>query len=447
MARSFVLLFFCLLMVTVSHAEPDEQQRALIQELFPKATRIEKKLSDYPVYPVYQLSQLLGYAYESKYITNLTGYSGKPIDLMIGIDVEGDFTGVHVVNHHEPVFLHGLGEEPLFEFVDQYKGRSLTEHIVVNSRKAGSDAGRDNGVVYFDGVTSATISVIIINDTILSSALKVARNKLEAFAQAPAARPKAGLYEPLTWQQMLGRDYVGRWRISLEQAEAEIGSALDSYPEVPQPEPGEAFTDIYFAYVSAPMIGRNLLGDQRFQWLTDNLKPGEQMLAVMSRGLFTHVPDDFRPGTVPGRLLLEQSDLVVELRDMNRLDSETRLVAEGMPEFEKVHLFKMGGSGGFNPGAKAQLVLTLSLPKNHLVVDRVTFKKPLHLPQELFELVEAEEPVLRQAAWVGLWQDRWVQITILVISLVILRDGSQCVDSLVRQKQQRRGEILAVEVV
>lgn len=420
MARSFVLLFFCLLMVTMAHAEPDEQQRALIQELFPKATRIENKLSDYPVYPVYQLSQLLGYAYESKYITSLTGYSGKPIDLMIGIDVDGHFTGVHVINHHEPVFLHGLGEAPLFEFVDQYKGRSLTEHIVVNSRKAGSDAGGDNGVVYFDGVTSATISVIIINDTILSSALKVARNKLEAFAQAPAARPKADLYEPLTWQQMLDRDYVGRWRMSLEEAEAEIGSSLDSYPEVPQPEPGEAFTDIHFAYVSAPMIGRNLLGDERFRWLTDNLKPGEQMLAVMSRGLFTHVPDDFRPGTVPGRLLLEQSDLVVELRDMNRLDSETRLMAEGMPEFEKVHLFKMGGSGGFNPGAEAQLVLTLSLPKNHLVVDRVTFKKSLHLPQELFELVETEQPVVRQAAWVGLWLDRWVQITILVISLVVL---------------------------
>lgn len=422
MAKPLALLLVCLCLVSTARAELSEHQQALIQELFPKATRIEDKLAEYPVYPVYQLQQLLGYAYESRDISDLTGYSGRPISLLIGIDTDGRFTGVHVVDHHEPVFLHGLGEAPLFGFVDQYAGRSLTEHIVVNSKKAGADAGGANGVVYFDGVTSATISVIIINDTILSSALKVARNKLEAFAQAPAARPKADLYKPLNWQQLLDQGYVGHWNLSIDAAEVAIGNGLGNYPGVPEPEADEAFTDLYYAYASAPMVGRNLLGDRNFERLTDNLKPGEQMLAVMSKGLFTHVPEDFRPGTVPGRLLLEQSDLVVELRDMNRLDSDTRLVAEGMPEFEQVHLFKMGGSGGFNLGADAKLVLSLALPKNHLVVDRVAFRTPLQLPQALFEQVAMASPVEqgRAPAWVGLWQDRWLQVAVLVISLTVL---------------------------
>nr|WP_166262404.1 NosR/NirI family protein [Marinobacter salicampi] len=413
------MVLIALLGMPASAEVPDGQQ-ALIMELFPKATRIDPRRDDYPVYPVYQLNELLGYAYESRDVTNLAGYSGKPINLLIGISVDGLFAGVHVLNHHEPVFLHGLGEEPLFGFVDQYTGRSLTEHIVVNSKKAGTDAAGEGGVVYFDGVTSATISVIIINDTILSSALKVARNTLEAFAQAPAARPKADLYEKLSWQELLDRHYIGHWRLSVEEAEDSIGSGLDRYPAVPQPEPGEPFTEIFFGYANAPMVGRNLLGDEAYGRLMADLKPGEQMLAVMSRGLFTHVPDDFQPGTSAGRLFLEQGQLVVELRDMNRLDSDTRFQAGGMPAFDKAHLFKMGGSGGFNPGAEASLVLSLALPRNHLVVDRASFRTGLDLPQELFEPVEATPEVVRQAAWVGLWQDRWVQITILVVSLVVL---------------------------
>ncbi|WP_166267651.1 NosR/NirI family protein [Marinobacter caseinilyticus] len=416
----FLALLMAILWLPPVHADINEHHQALIQQLFPKATRIEDKLSDYPVYPVYQLNQLLGYAYESSDISDLTGYSGRPINLMIGIDADGHFAGVHVLDHHEPVFLHGLGEEPLFEFVGQYAGRSLTEHIVVNSKKAGTDSGGDGGVVYFDGVTSATISVIIINDSVLSSALKVARNKLEAFAQAPAARPKPDFYQPLTWQQMLDQGYVGHWRVSVTEAEALIGNGLDRYPAVPEPGPEEAFTDIYYAYASAPIVGRNLLGDASYERLVSNMKKGEQMLAVMSRGLFTHVPDDFRPGTVPGELLLEQSDLVVELRDMNRLDADTRLIAGGVPDFAKAHLFKMGGSGGFNPGADAQLVLSLALPRNHLVVDRLSLRSPLALPQDMFELVAPPKEQYRQPAWIGLWLDRWLQITMLVISLVVL---------------------------
>ncbi|MCH4562470.1 NosR/NirI family protein [Halomonas sp. EGI 63088] len=419
--RTLVLLIASMLVLAPTlRAEPSPEMQAPIQQLFPKATRIEDKRADYPVYPVYQLSELLGYAYESRDISDLTGYSGKPISLLIGIDVDGDFTGVQVMDHHEPVFLHGLGEAPLFGFVDQYPGRSLTEHIVVNGKKAGSDAEGD--VVNFDGITSATVSVVIINDTVLSSALKVARNTLEAFAQAPAAQPRADLYEPLSWQQMLDRGYIGHWRLSVEEAEAMIGNTLDAYPEVAEPEPGEAFTDIYYAYASSPMIGRNLLGDAAFVRLTDDLKSGEQMLAVMSNGLFTHVPDDFRPGTVPGRLSLEQSDLAVELRDMNRLDSDTPLQADGMPHFEQAHLFKMGGSGGFNPGADASLVMNLALARNHLSADRASFRTEMNLPPELFERVEVTAPVEqnRRPAWVSLWQERWPQVTILVASLMVL---------------------------
>ena len=123
-ARTLVsLIALMVMLVPPLQAEPSPEMQARIQQLFPKATRIEDKRGDTSVYPVYQLDELLGYAYESRDIRDLPGYSGRPIGLLIGLDVDGNFTGVQVLDHHEPVFLHGLGEAPLQAFVGQYRGR------------------------------------------------------------------------------------------------------------------------------------------------------------------------------------------------------------------------------------------------------------------------------------------------------------------------------------
>lgn len=394
----------------------------MIQSLFPKATRIEEKLEDYPVYPVYQLHELLGYAYESKDISDLPGFSGKPIRLLIGIDTVGNFAGVRVVSHHEPVFLHGMGEQPLWDFVDQYEGRSLKDHIVIDSSKAGASQENTEGVVYFDGVSKATVSIVIINDTVLSSALKVARKKLEGFTQAPSVQPKADYFDTLNWNQLLERGYVGHWMLSIEDAETELGSSLSSYPSIREPDDDEAFIDIYYAYINAPMVGQNLLGEDGFKQLMETIKPGEQLLLVMSNGLFPHVADSYRPGSVPSRLAMTQSELGVELRDTDLLDRQISVVLDDVPYAEYAHLFRVGGHAGFNPGEPTQMNMNLELRKNYLVVDNVRFSQSITFAEDLFELVEVEDPLgaVREPIWVGLWKNRWIEIVLLVSSLVLL---------------------------
>ena len=90
-----------------------------LQALFPKATRFGDKESDLPVYAAYQLDELLGYAWLSDEINNLAGFAGKPIRLLIGLKPDGSFQDVTVIDHHEPVFLHGLGNESMHEFLAQ----------------------------------------------------------------------------------------------------------------------------------------------------------------------------------------------------------------------------------------------------------------------------------------------------------------------------------------
>ena len=400
----------------------DDEKQTLIQELFPKATDIRDRLPDYPVYPVYQLQELIGYAYESRDISPLQGFAGKPVSMLIGLDSRGRFTGIRILNHHEPVFLHGLGEEPLFEFIDQYEGRSLTEQIIIDTSGSRSGKSPDGNVVHFDGVSKATVSVLIINDTVLSSALKVARKKLAGFTQEAPTRAKTDLYQPLSWAQLIERGYIGHWRISSAAIEQKLGSPLVDYPEASQPDPGEPFAELFFGYINAPMVGRNLLGDEGFQRLKEKTGPDAQILAVMSRGLYPHLPDDFTPGSSPDRLGLQQNSLSLDIRDINVFDQNIQINADGIPEFARTTLFRVGGNAGFNPGAEATLKLGVTLRKNHLVADSTELEIPMAFAQELFEAVEVtpRPEDNRQPVWIGLWKERWLTISLLVLSLTLL---------------------------
>ncbi|MEE3118556.1 MAG: 4Fe-4S binding protein, partial [Pseudomonadota bacterium] len=424
MAGRFAPLLFLLLLVpTLSGAELTDSRRALIQSLFPAATVIEDKLPDVPVYPVYQLQELLGYAYESTDLSRLQGFAGKPIQMMIGLDTQGRFTGVKILHHHEPVFLHGLGEEPLFDFVDQYEGRSLREQILVQSSLSGkSGKSAEGDVVYFDGVSKATVSVLIVNDTVLSSALKVARQKLEAFAQSAPTRAKPDWFEPLGWQQLIDRGYVSRTRIEVDAVEQQLGRPLSDYPTDLTPPDGEAFTELYLAYMNSPMVGRNLLGDEHSARFMARLGENDQVLMVASRGMFRHVRDSFTPGSSPDRIGLTQNNLSVEMRDLNWLDQNFRLQADGLPGFDAVNLFRVGGNAGFNPGAEASLKLNVELARNHLIADAANFTLPVQFAGDLFETVAiAESPeTSREPVWVGLWKERWWQISLLVAGLAVL---------------------------
>ncbi|MFT6950919.1 MAG: NosR/NirI family nitrous oxide reductase transcriptional regulator, partial [Paraglaciecola sp.] len=98
-----------------------------IAHIYPSATRVGPQDPDIAVTPVYQLDELLGYTFESNDFTHFIGYSGQTINMLIGLDPQGVISGITLLNHHEPIFLHGLGEEPMLNFIDQYPGHSIRE--------------------------------------------------------------------------------------------------------------------------------------------------------------------------------------------------------------------------------------------------------------------------------------------------------------------------------
>jgi len=83
---------------------------------------------------------LVAYIFESIDLAPVSGFSGTPLNLLVALDAQGGFLDVRVLSHHEPVFLDGLGEGPLFRFVEQYRGLSLKQSIKVGGKPG--DAAR-----------------------------------------------------------------------------------------------------------------------------------------------------------------------------------------------------------------------------------------------------------------------------------------------------------------
>lgn len=393
------------------HADPMQEE---ILALFPKATRIDPKQDNPPVYPVYQLDQLLGYAFESNDYSALQGFSGKPIRLLIGLDTYGTLSGIRVLEHHEPVFLHGLGEQALQRFIDQYRQTSITRPIVVGSRGTTGDGG---SVHQFDGVSKATVSVLILNETVMISAMEVARQLLEGFAQGPLAVARDDLFEPLGLEELLQRDYLQHWTITEEEVEAALGQSLYGFTGL---HDAEVFSELWFAYLNAPSIGRNLLGEAGFTRLRGELRDNEQALLVVSRGRYHHVPDDFTPASAPARLVLVQNGHPIELHDMN-VANELIPALPGMdPDELSAHIFRIKPHAGFNPAAEATLQLNVTLQRNHLVSSATSVSVPLAVDLNLFELKEPPPPARPVPMWLRMWQERWWQVTLLLAALGLL---------------------------
>ncbi|MEC7282762.1 MAG: hypothetical protein VXW48_03940 [Pseudomonadota bacterium] len=80
-----------------------------IYKIFPNATRVGEMHTDIKVTPVYQLQQLLGYVFESNDFVDFIGFSGKPVNVVIGLDTQCNVVDLFVKKHRDPIFMKGIG--------------------------------------------------------------------------------------------------------------------------------------------------------------------------------------------------------------------------------------------------------------------------------------------------------------------------------------------------
>ena len=72
--------------------------------------------------------KLVGYAFVNADWVNSTGYSGQPIQILVGLTAEGKIAGARLMAHHEPIVLIGIPPERITKFIQGYVGRDVLKH-------------------------------------------------------------------------------------------------------------------------------------------------------------------------------------------------------------------------------------------------------------------------------------------------------------------------------
>jgi len=195
---AIVLLMCCLL----NTANAGNLVKGDIERMVDYFYIVGEILPDIPAYPLFVRDaatpdakpELKAYVFESIDFAPVRGYSAKPINLLILIDLSGNFLRIRLLDHKEPLFLDSAGTQKLERFASQYKGLTYRHTIEIGPF---NDPGlRDENVAHVKGVQQGTISVKAINRAILTAAAAVATAKLKngsdenVTAVGSAATPK-----------------------------------------------------------------------------------------------------------------------------------------------------------------------------------------------------------------------------------------------------------------
>lgn len=410
-----------------SPATAGELSRAQVERRFPPPLHVQEKLADLAAWPL--TSELepeagpVGYVFESIDLAPLPGFEGTPFNLLIAIDRKGNFLDVEVLHQHEPVFLGGLGEPPLRDFVKQYAGKNIAQTITISSSYSGARNQQTGGgnLVVLDGVTKATASIRIVNQTILAAALAVARARLGFAApgqHGPPAKARGELFERFDFAELLRRGMVQRRVVSNAVAEKLFaGSDGEGADEEGLAHPQDALVELYVAYLNPPSIGRSLLGEA--QWtalrsmLHGKLEEGQHLLWIASAGRYSMLDERFVPGSPPQRLALRQDRLNLELRDF-----DFELTAPvGAPPLNASRLYSVYAEAGLDPGRPFAIDLTLIRAKGMMLprITRQNVSLDYATPAALLAYPPSPPP-----EWLLAWQARWLDLAIIGAALLLL---------------------------
>jgi len=376
-----------------------------VREGFPTAERLEAADSQWPVSRVLDSDdELRGYAFESVDVAPIPAYSGKPVNVLVGIDLDGQIVQADVLSHSEPIMLVGIPESKLNSFADEHESAHVNDRLRVG----------DN----LDAISGATVTVIVVSDTIMRSARQVAAEQqlIADPSQTPPARVREDVFAPANWDELTGDGTIRRLQLTHGEVDASfIGTPAEDYLRSPQPA-DKTFIELFYTYLNPPTAGRNLLGDTGYDQLMVELKDGEHAIAVMGRGDYSFKGSGYVRGGIFDRIELSQGSTRVSFHDRDHIRLGD-LTLEGAPTLAERDIFIVREEAGFDPGQPWQLELLVRRASGPLDTEFSRFSADYSVPEAY---IERPEPPVEEPIWVQVWRDKAFQIAVLSAGLLVL---------------------------
>lgn len=364
-----------------------------LQAAFPGAQRAGAVEGSPPAAPVYKDGALAGYIVSTYAAVGSTGYSGRPLDVLVGVNLSAVVTGAVLVRHSEPILVIGVGEEQLASYVSAFRG------IDLNTSSTAPSGSSD----FPDLISGATVSSAVIRDAIVRAGRAVARSRI--WAAGPAGerldRESTGQF---SWPQLVADGSVASARFTGERGGSDV-----------------LLLDVYVTLLTPPSIGENLLGKLTYNRLTGSLGADDHIILIAANGLASVKGTGFVRSGRFERLQIVQGELTLPLTTDGYSNVEELKAAEA-PSFREIGVFTLRHSAGFDPLKPWRLDIRLP-DEGSEPPTIVSLRYDLPARYRLREpgATSAPEPVAAEAAAEGqLWRQIWAERSWRILGLGII---------------------------
>src|SRR5574344_237826 len=416
-------LMLLMLSALVMAAPPTALEQERISLVLPAASQVSEPEGEFRVRTLKQGDETLGYAFQSNDVTPIPAYSGKPINMQIVLAPDGSILDAYVLEHDEPILLIGIPEQKLNDFAAKYQGIHVNQRVVIGRTK-------DESAVTIVAVSGTTVTVMVVNEVVMRAAHKVAVD-LGLVEPHADVKPKPSSilmdkFEKKDWITLTGDGSVRRMLLNYGQVDdAFIGTEAEGIDEAPAEKRGNTFIDLYFADLTTPSIGRNILGDTQYNRIMAELKPGDYAFGVMANGDFSFKGSGYVRGGIFDRIQLRQFGEIISFRDLDffRLSD---VYAEGMPDFHEMGIFIARSQYVVDPGSNLSFELLVRRQTGPIDSIFTSFElgyqwledyieRPVLTKEELAAIEEANRPL-----WLQVWYQKSFQVAVLLVGLVVL---------------------------
>ncbi|HMR32091.1 MAG TPA: 4Fe-4S binding protein [Geminicoccaceae bacterium] len=395
--RAWLIATLLLVCLPAAGAEPGLD---LLRRVVPSADRFEAVPGPPPYWLARRADATVGAALSTAAAIGSIGYSGKPLDILVGLDLSGMITGAVMLEQHEPIMSTGAKATDFDLLVAGLVGRSVREAVSAVRDGSGSDQ--------VDAVAGATVSSSVIVDAVMAAARAVAR-EIGALDSGGVDLDQFGR---ASWNELVADGSLAMRRITGTEVTAAL-AALGATPTIAA-DPDATVAELWVGLASVARIGRNLIGDHKYAAATAQLRAGDLLLFVGGRGLYSFRGTSWRRGGWFDRIQIAQGDRTWRLAAEGHIRID-EISAADAPALRELSMFTIPTGSGFRADLPWRLQLMLPGRTATGMETAAMVDVPYQLPARYFVRPAPATPL-----WERIWTARWLDIAVLFAALAVL---------------------------